>query len=158
VLRNCVEILGPAGESLRLAQHYREMSDEEIIELAQHPSELTELAQVALAQEVWSRRLKMPPTEAPAKQGRIPPPDESEESPYAEDRQLLTLCMVWSQQDAWQLQNLLDTAGIPFYMGPEKASSVDAVTSSFVQRRPGCGHAGSLPMGLGSPEQVRAAR
>jgi hypothetical protein len=38
---------------------------------------------------------------------------------------------VWSLADALQLQNLLDIAGIPFYIGPEKATQVDAVTSNF---------------------------
>jgi len=46
---------------------------------------------------------------------------------------LVELCTVWSLRDALQLQTLLDTAGIPFFMGPEKARGVDAVTSDFVK-------------------------
>jgi hypothetical protein len=38
---------------------------------------------------------------------------------------------VWSAPDALKLQRLLDTAGIPFYIGPEKATGVEAVTSNF---------------------------
>ena len=38
---------------------------------------------------------------------------------------------VWSLSDAVKLQQLLDGAGIPFFMGPEKATSVDMVTSNF---------------------------
>jgi DNA-directed RNA polymerase subunit M/transcription elongation factor TFIIS len=52
---------------------------------------------------------------------------------YDDDRQLVGLCTVWSVRDALQVQNLLDTAGIPFFMGPEKATGVDAVTSNFAE-------------------------
>lgn len=38
---------------------------------------------------------------------------------------------MWSLADALKLQRLLDTAGIPFFIGPEKATSVEAVTSNF---------------------------
>jgi|SRR5579862_3328898 len=33
--------------------------------------------------------------------------------------------------DALQLQQLLDGAGIPFFMGPERATGIDSVTSNF---------------------------
>jgi hypothetical protein len=35
--------------------------------------------------------------------------------------------------DALQLQSLLDNAGIPFFMGKEKATGVDKVTSNFAE-------------------------
>ena len=44
----------------------------------------------------------------------------------------MAICTVWSLSDALQLQTLLDRAGIPFFMGPEKATGVEAVTSDFV--------------------------
>jgi len=44
---------------------------------------------------------------------------------------LVEICTVWSQRDALELQTLLDNAGIPFFMGPEKASGVAEVTSNF---------------------------
>ena len=53
-----MNIHGPADESLRLAEHYRQMTDEELIVLAQNPSELTEMAQGALAQKVKVRKLE----------------------------------------------------------------------------------------------------
>jgi len=46
---------------------------------------------------------------------------------------LVELCTVWSLRDALQLQTLLDRAGIPFFMGPEKATGVDQVTSDFLK-------------------------
>jgi DNA-directed RNA polymerase subunit M/transcription elongation factor TFIIS len=86
---------------------------------------LTEAAQQILAHEISARRLKVQPEGPPA-----PPPDFS--SSYDEDRKLVEIRSVWSLSDALQLQTLLDRAGIPFFMGPEKATGVDAVTSNFV--------------------------
>lgn len=127
-----MDILGPAGESLRLAQHYGAMSDGELIDLAQHPSELTDLARAALAQEVSTRRLEIPPVEEEPDPEPAPLPDDADEgSAYAEEREIVGLCTVWSYRDAEQLQNLLDAAGIPFYMGKEKATRVSKVTSNF---------------------------
>jgi DNA-directed RNA polymerase subunit M/transcription elongation factor TFIIS len=55
----------------------------------------------------------------------------AEESSYDEDRKLVELCTVWSVRDALQVQRILDVAGIPFFMGPEKAPGVEKVTSNF---------------------------
>ena len=119
----------PAGEWRELSEHYRGMSDEELVILARQSPELTDVAQQALMQEISYRKLTIPSEE-------MPPPSEPEpdpESPYAEDRQLVELCPVWSLRDALQLQTLLDRAGIPFFMGPEKATGVDQVTSDFLK-------------------------
>jgi len=58
-------------------------------------------------------------------------PDSSQEDQYDEDRKLVELCTVWSVRDALKVQAILDEAGIPFFMGPEKATGVDKVTSNF---------------------------
>ncbi len=50
---------------------------------------------------------------------------------YEDDRELVEVCAVWSPADALQVQTLLDRAGIPFYIGPKKATSVDAGTLNF---------------------------
>ena len=127
-----MQTLDPAGEWLRLSEHYRQLSDDELVGLARQTSELTDGAQQALAQEIANRRLKIPPEESAAPPSPEPQPDSAEdgESPYAEDRELVVIRTVWSLADALKLQSLLDTAGIPFYMGPEKATGVDAVTSN----------------------------
>ncbi len=57
--------------------------------------------------------------------------DSSQEDQYDEDRKLVELCTVWSVRDALKVQAILDEAGIPFFMGPEKATGVDRVTSNF---------------------------
>jgi DNA-directed RNA polymerase subunit M/transcription elongation factor TFIIS len=132
-MRNPMDTLGPASESLRLAENYRQMSDDELIDLAQHPSELTDMAQGILAQEISSRKLKVPPPEDQLSQGRLAAREDAQdsESAYEEDRELVHLCTVWSRRDAEQLQNRLLDAGIPFCIGPEKVASVDEVRSNF---------------------------
>src|SRR5262249_25385940 len=51
--------------------------------------------------------------------------------PYAQDRELVEILMVWSLRDALQVQRMLEVAGIPFYMGTENATAVEAVISNF---------------------------
>ena len=128
-----MQTLDPAGEWLRLSEHYRQLSDDELVGLARQTSELTDVAQQALVQEIANRRLKLPPEESAPPRSPEPQPDSAEDgdSPYAEDHKLVVIRTVWSLADALKLQRLLDTAGIPFYMGPEKAAGVDAVTSNF---------------------------
>jgi len=128
-----MEELDRVEEYRRVIGHYRELSDDELLALARQPSELTEVAQQALANEVSLRKLKVEP-ESPASGGPRyqPPPDTPDPNdPYGEDRHLETLCTVWSLAEALQLQNLLDGAAIPFFIGPEKATTAEAVTSKF---------------------------
>jgi DNA-directed RNA polymerase subunit M/transcription elongation factor TFIIS len=127
IIPTTMDIINPAEAWRELAERYRRMSDEEILNLARQISELTDFARQALTSELSHRGLKPPPAEAPAAPRPEPPPD----SPYAEDCELADLCKVWSRADAQQVQTLLDRAGIPFYMGEEKAVRADAVTSSF---------------------------
>ncbi len=145
-----------AGEFLRMAERYRRMSDEELLVLMPQSSELTPFARHALTNEVRSRGLK---AEVQEEETSAPSPSESEsqqfappafferespelrdwatedflapESSHDEDRKLVELCTVWSLRDALKMQTILDGAGIPFFMGKEKATGVDQVTSSF---------------------------
>ncbi|HEX8817081.1 MAG TPA: hypothetical protein VF753_16410 [Terriglobales bacterium] len=119
----------PAGEWLRLSQRYAQMSDGELLALAQQKSELTDSAQQALAGEISRRGLKVEPPK-PVEQPRPEPPPDS---PYAEDLKLVEVAKVWSLADAMQLQDVLERAGIPCFMGKEKAASVDKVSSNFAQ-------------------------
>jgi len=123
-----MEGLDAAAEWLHLSERYRRMSDGELLVLAQQNSELTEIAQQSLASELSQRGLKRQPEELPATPDPSPPFDSSSD----EDRELVEICTVWSLSDAFQLQTLLDRAGIPFFMGPEKATGIEAVTSNFV--------------------------
>src|SRR3977135_3321955 len=100
-----MEARDPAGEWRQLSERDRGMREGGVVGCAPQRSELTEVAQQALTEEVSYRKLTVPPLETPA-----PPPDPEPdpESPYAEDRQLVELCTVWSLRDALQLQALLD--------------------------------------------------
>jgi hypothetical protein len=61
-----MQTLDPAGEWLRLSEHYRQLSDDELVGLGRQTSELTDVAQPALTQEIANRRLKIPPEESAA--------------------------------------------------------------------------------------------
>jgi len=164
-----MDIRDPAAEYLRISEHYRRMTDEEIQVLIPQSSELTPFAQQALASEIRTRGLQAEASEAkvenkkPAERSPFRPPtypvrtfikhepprfrasseadshssdsegdaDHHEEDPYEADRKLVELCTVWSVRDALKVQTILDRAGIPFFMGPEKATGVDEVTSDF---------------------------
>ena len=95
--------------------------------LARQKSKLTDLAQQALASEVYHRRLQVPEVDEPEPPSDNPGADDA----YAADRQLVELCKVWSLSDALQVQWLLDRAGIPFYMGPSKSTGVNEGTLNF---------------------------
>ncbi len=132
-----MDTLNPAAECLRLSERYRQITDDELLALGRQISEMTELAQQILRQEISQRKLKLEPEDlaeaqtqgqfevsAPASQpldGVSDPDTASARDIYAKDRELVEICTVWSQSDAMQVQKLLDTAGIPFFMGKEKA-------------------------------------
>jgi hypothetical protein len=126
-----MENFDSAQEWQRLSEFYREMSDEELLILAGQYSDLTSVAQQVLSHEISHRGLEMPgkpALSAPnAEQEINPDPD----SPYAEDRKLINLVTVWSMRDAVQLQSMLDSAGIPFYIGTDKAMRAEKVSSNF---------------------------
>ncbi|HTR27447.1 MAG TPA: hypothetical protein VMI10_25990 [Terriglobales bacterium] len=125
-----------AGDHLRLAEHYRQMKDPELLVLMRQSDGLTDMARQALETEVHHRRLQPeseepdPPPEPSDWADPSAPPSEAAPS-YKEERELVELCTVWSQRDALQVQRLLDVAGIPFFMGPERATGVAEVTSNF---------------------------
>ncbi len=120
--------LDPATEWRRLSELYGQMDEGELLALARQKSELTDVAQEALANEIQQRRLTVQPEAPPI---RPPIPETKPDSPYNDDRKLVEIATVWSLADALQLQRLLDRAGIPFVMGLEKATGVDSVTSNF---------------------------
>src|ERR1700739_1822117 len=132
IIPTTMETLDPAGEFLRMAEWYRQMSDAELVVLAGRSSELTEVAQQALAGEISRRRLKVEVETVPARLSPEPAESSDDPAPYSEELKLVELCTVWSLADALQVQTLLDRAGIPFFMGPEKATGVDAVTSNCI--------------------------
>src|SRR6266853_2658859 len=161
--------MDPCGRGLAAAPRTLSgMTDGELIAIARDRSQLTEIAQEILAQELSQRKLKVEPEEQPtglestrraamaasarkagdsANAGDLDAAD-----PYAEDRELFEICAVWSLRDALQVQSMLDVAGIPFFMGEEKATGVDSVTSN-------CSQGVSVQvMRIGWPWAVRALK
>lgn len=126
-----MDTVDAAGEWRRLAEHYQQLTDSELIDLARNRAELTAVAQQCLSDEVSVRRLKIEPVEAKEAPPALVP--EPPDSPYAEERSLVTLCTAWSVRDALQITTLLGRAGIPFYMGEERATAVYRVTSNFAE-------------------------
>jgi DNA-directed RNA polymerase subunit M/transcription elongation factor TFIIS len=147
-----MDTLDPAGEFLRITERYRQMSDDELLVLMPHSSELTPFAQQALANEVRQRGLQAEvevEDKGPSARSQFKPPPAffeyespklrdsagydfpSPDSSYEEDRKLVELCTVWSVRDALKVQTILDGLGIPFFMGPENATGVDEVASNF---------------------------
>jgi len=123
----------------QVSEHYRSLTDDELIGIARQKDDLTDIAQQALAAEVQSRKLEIP-AEAPAEDeedvGRRLPPaagdlEDEGESPYEEDRELVEIERVFSLRDAQQLEALLKEDGIPFYMGDEKVTRAEDVKSDF---------------------------
>jgi len=156
-----MESIHDAGEWLRLSEHYRQMTDGELLAIARNRDKLTESAQQVLAMELAARKLTLEPEKGlpslaatsdnttttlrshPATPPRGSPAQENIHGdtgasayggdPYEEDRGLVEILTVWSLSDGLQVQRLLDVSGIPFYMGAEKATSVDEVRSNFAQ-------------------------
>jgi hypothetical protein len=86
--------------------------------------------------EMSQRKLTVPAAPEVNPRGVVKPPPplaEEDDDPYAEDRELFEICKVWSLRDTLQVQRLLDSASIPFFMGPELATGVDAGTMNFGQ-------------------------
>ena len=122
---------GPASESLRLSERYRSLSDDELLAIADDGSDLTDLAQQALAAEISQRKLKLPPKEETPAPPLEPASEADSDDPYAEDRKLVQIATVWSLRDASQFQMLLDDAGVPFFMGDAKTTRAQDVTANF---------------------------
>ncbi len=146
-----------AGEWLRLSEHYRGMTDGELVAIARDRSQLTEIAQQILAQELSQRKLEVkaePRSGLEGKRVANPHPNvaknaslewgtqkvdrgtvesASARDPYSEERKLVEFLTVWSLRDALEVQSRLDAAGIPFFVGEEKATSVDPGTLNFAQ-------------------------
>jgi DNA-directed RNA polymerase subunit M/transcription elongation factor TFIIS len=115
----------------QVTEHYRALTDDELIGIARQKEDLTEIAQQALAAEISSRKLEVPPEERAAEQKAPVFPEPDPDSPYEAERELVEIEVVYSLRDALQLQTLLDGADIPFCMGEEKATRAEAVRSNF---------------------------
>lgn len=119
----------------QVSEHYRSLTDDELIAIARDKEDLTEVAQQVLAAEIQSRRLEIPAEEQTEDEGGaiLPGAEPDPDSPYSEDQELVEIETVYSLRDAQQLEALLNEDGIPFYLGEERATHTDDVKSNFTK-------------------------
>jgi hypothetical protein len=142
--------VNPAEDWQRLTEHYRELGDQELEELAADIVDLTETAQQVLRNEMRSRGLgeRRAAGEAPRRSGPSAPPrwassvdpdtgeigsrapdgDGEDDSPRAFTWKT-TLCECDDQQQAWQIREALGQAGIESWI--EMPGSRYAVENSL---------------------------
>jgi hypothetical protein len=123
------------AEWQRLTQHYREMSDEELLELDDDFADLTEAAQQVLRNEMSTRGLKRQAVaSAPKAPDRpvIPEPDYGALSPTTEDEAdensepreytwKTLLCECNEREEAWQIREVLRQAGIESWLDQSRS-------------------------------------
>jgi hypothetical protein len=138
----------------QLSEHYRSLTDDELIAIARDKSELTEVAQQALDSEIATRKLEISPEETEPDEDEEAPvlPGPDPDSPYEGERELVEIEKVFSLRDAQQLEAFLNEDGIPFYMGPERATRTEDVKSDFSKGIP------VAIMRVGLPYATRARR
>ncbi len=115
----------PITEWQRLTEQYREMYDGELEELYANKSDLTEVAQQVLSDEIRKRGLNEPraANEELKKPERIAAPLDGVDSPTADDAMeeseppveytwKTMLCECEDQEEAWQIREVLREAGI----------------------------------------------
>jgi ribosomal protein L37AE/L43A len=117
----------PITEWQRLTQQYREMYDGELEELYANKSDLTEVAQQVLSDEIRKRGLDKP--RGPSEEANLPErfavpkwtshDDAPEDGDATEESELpveytwkTMLCECDDQEEAWQIQEVLKEAGI----------------------------------------------
>jgi hypothetical protein len=129
-----------------LTANYRQMSDGELLQLAEKPEELTEVAQQALRDELKLRRLETqqrptafrstpdfnPSTHFDFAGGVFrseyaPPPEDLEEGLPAEYTWKTLLCDCESNDRAWQLFEALKRHGIESWVRQVHPSSTDVL-------------------------------
>lgn len=107
-------------EERRLAETYSQMEEAELQALADNGYELTEAAREALQAEIRQRGLdlKLRDTAPPVVEDPMSSP-------------LVTLQVVSDITEAHRLQDILDTAAIPYSWGPRNPVNIDVIGSSL---------------------------
>jgi hypothetical protein len=127
--------IDPAAEWQRLTPLYREMCDEELLSLAAEMNDLTEMAQQVLRDELRRRGLSDgPPRQAAERSGRLrtsqsdsaqdfsTDEDSNDESdPLHEFTWKTLLCLCDTQEQAWQIQEVLRRSGIESWIEGSKS-------------------------------------
>jgi hypothetical protein len=106
-------------ERLRLAKTYADMSDGELLRLAQDPKSLTDLAWDALEDEMDRRRLEYPE-------------DTPDQGQAVEVRELITIRQFRDLPEALLAKGSLESAGIECFLADENLVRLDWFISNFI--------------------------
>jgi hypothetical protein len=106
-------------ERLRLAKNYADMSDGELVRLAQDPESLTDLAWDALEDEMDRRRLEYPDDTPDREQG-------------VEVRELITIRQFRDLPEALLAKGSLESSGIECFLADENLVRLDWFISNFI--------------------------
>jgi DNA-directed RNA polymerase subunit M/transcription elongation factor TFIIS len=113
-----------------LVEAYAGMSEGELTSLAEQAYELTDLARQALQAEIKARSLHVELAETASN-----PPERAQEEAQGDldpaELDLLPVGRVWDASEAQGLMKTLYEAGVPAYLGPEYAESVDDFRGNF---------------------------
>ncbi len=123
----------PASEWQRLGEHYRTLTDEELQAIAAEGYQLTDIAREILAGELRTRGLKAEIVTAPAQA-----PVEVDEGPIGDELDPSTLDLVpflrvWSPDEARHLMAALRVEGVPSFLGPDNAHTVELYLGGFAK-------------------------
>jgi hypothetical protein len=117
-------------EMQRLQERYAQMTEEELRAVADDGYELTETAQQMLQSEIRQRRLNIKlkdkaETSEPAAVDL--PQDDFDPS----NLDLVVARRVWDQAEAIQVKGILNSAGIPCFLGPDNLEDPEAFSIKF---------------------------
>ena len=117
-----------------LQENYAAMSDEELETVAQDAYDLTDVARQALQAEIARRdlRIELQQSAATPDEPASPEPEtETESETELDSSQLTDLQRVWSLDEAKQLKETLDWAGVPVFFGPERVEDLAMLNDGF---------------------------
>jgi len=107
------------SEAESIAQRYRQMSESELMDIAQSYDELTELAQASLRDEFKQRNLE-------------PPLIDTDEISVAAGPTLVTIAQYRDMPEAVVARSVLESAGIPCFLRDENFVRMDWLLSNMI--------------------------
>ena len=116
-----------AEEWRRLKDFYAGMNEGELEVVANEAYDLTDIAKPLLKDEIARRGLKILLRTERVRRGDAPRSSDFDVSKV----DLAVVGAIWKLDDARRIKEILDTAGIPCYWGPENVEKLEELKSSF---------------------------
>ena len=119
--------IDPEQEQARLAAKFASMADDELLDIGQFPSELTDIAFLALRQEMMKRNLEWPGKDSPLPSNMAPnaPADDSHDRPVVVRRYR-------DMPAAFVDKSVLDGAGIDCFLQDSHVVRMDWLWSNAI--------------------------